>query len=172
LRHLSTFLLRAILAASLPALLLGGCASKSDREARKAEGSYELGELPGWERMKNPGGADYAWTKTSIGASIFADSNCGPRYEDSKLEDLVDKQLAGLREGDPLLSEQLTLSDREALRTRQLGRLDGIPVELGVTVLKKHFCTYDVVLIAPRGQPFEEAWADYVGAVDDFRTTL
>ena len=166
-RHLSTFLFPV-----LGLLLLGGCASKSEREARKAEGSYELGELPGWERVKNAGGADYAWTKTSIGAAIFADSNCGPRYEDSKLEDLVDKQLAGLREGEAIQSEHLTISDREALRTRHLGRLDGVPVELGTTVLKKHFCTYDVVLIAPRGKHFESAWGDYVNAVDGFRTTL
>ena len=106
------------------------------------------------------------------GAVIFADSNCGPRYSDSKLEDLLDKQIAGLREGEPLQSERLTLSDREALQTRHLGRLDGVPVELGTTVLKKHFCTYDVVLIAPRGLAFDQAWADYVSAVDDFRTTL
>lgn len=151
---------------------LVACASKSEREARKAEGSYELGELPGWERIKDPGGADYAWTKTELGASIFADSNCGPRYEDAKLEDLVEKQLAGLQDGDALASEQLTLSERDALRTRHLGRLDGIPVELGTTVLKKHFCTYDVVLIAPRGPAFEQAWADYVSATDGFRTTL
>ena len=156
----------------LPALLLVGCASKSERAARKAEGSYELGELPGWERIKKPGGADYAWTKRSIGASIFADSNCGKRYEDSKLEDLVDKQLAGLREGEAIQSERITLSDREAIQTRHLGRLDGVPVELGTTVLKKHFCTYDVVLIAPRGKLFEQAWGDYVNAVDGFRTTL
>lgn len=167
-RHLSTFMLPAILAGSL----LVGCASKTEREARKAEGSYELGELPGWDRIKNAGGADYAWTKPSLGASIFADSNCGPRYEDSKLEDLVDKQLAGLREGEAIESENLLLSDREALRTRHLGRLDGVPIELGTTVLKKHFCTYDVVLIAPRGKHFEAAWVDYVSAVDGFRTTL
>ena len=171
-RHPCTFLLPAILAVSLPALLLVGCASKSERDARRSEGSYELGELPDWERIKNPGGADYAWAQISIGAVIFADSNCGPRYEDSKLEDLIDKQIAGLREGEALQSERLTLSDREALQTRHLGRLDGVPVELGTTVLKKHFCTYDVVLIAPRGPAFEQAWADYVSAVDDFRTTL
>ena len=79
-RHPSTFLLSAFLTVSLPALILVGCASKSERDARRAEGSYELGELPDWERIKDPGGADYAWVKTSSGAVIFADSNCGPRY--------------------------------------------------------------------------------------------
>lgn len=166
-RLLGTPVIFALLCAPLVA-----CARKSEREARKAEGSYELGDLPGWERTKDAGGADYAWVKPELGAAIFADSNCGPRYEDAKLEDLVEKQLAGLQDGDTVLSEALTLAERDALRTRHLGRLDGVPVELGTTVLKKHFCTYDIVLIAPRGAPFEEAWGDYVTATDGFRTTL
>ncbi|MED5371681.1 MAG: hypothetical protein VX899_11740 [Myxococcota bacterium] len=151
-------------------MLLAVIACAGRREARhglKAEGQYVLGELPGWERLKDAGGADYAW-RNPQGAVIFADSNCGPNYEDSKLEDLTEKQLAGISEGEPLLSTPLSLAERSALQEQYLGRLDGVPVALGITVVKKHFCVYDFVLIAPRGASFDAAWPAYASAVEGF----
>jgi hypothetical protein len=57
-----------------------------------------------------------------------------------------------------VLSEELVpLDGREALRTHVVAKLDGVPREMVLVVLKKDGCVYDVALVAPRGDSFSRA---------------
>lgn len=151
-------------------LLLAGCASKEVRTSTKMEGRYVLSAPDGaWERVR-PGGADHAWWNPDLSASYYVDSNCGVRFEDIALSRLVDAQLNGVGQGDALSEEYFTLDGREAYTRLTLGRIDGVPVELSVTVMNKNQCTYDFVLVAPRGEPFGAAWSDVRPTIMGFHT--
>ncbi len=132
--------------ALLLALLLAGCGAR--RGAARLEGRYTLGDPgEGWVQVR-PGGADQAWHNAALGATIYADSNCGERFEDSPLKRLHEG-LLGEISGEPLREELRTLDGREALLRVSEGAVDGVPLRLGALILKKDACLYDVVYIAP-----------------------
>lgn len=156
----------------LAALCATGCLSREAREARRLEGNYSLGDPgPGWDRVA-PGGADHAFRHPGLGAVIYADSNCGVRYDDSPLPKLAERLTFGVDQDEPTFTAEGQVDGRASYTRRSAGALDGVPVELGVTVLKKDGCVYDVVLIAPPGSSFEQAWPSFQGVVDGFRTGL
>lgn len=147
-----------------------GCGNKATRAATAREGRYELGDPgDGWRKVRS-GGADFAFREASAGLVIYADSNCGSRFEDSRLPDLAEHLSFGVRLGDPAFEEFFTLDGRDAYMMRAEGSLDGVPVELGTTVLKKDLCVYDIVMIGPRGDRFQSGWSGYQAAVSGFRT--
>lgn len=146
------------------------CTPKAIKEAQKMEGRYALGEPGGSFRPVKSGGADFAFRDKANGAVIYADSNCGSRFEDSRLEDLATHLSFGVRMGEPKEERSFELDGRSAYSMRADGELDGVPIELATTVLKKDRCVYDIVLIAPRGERFEAAHGSYLAAVSGFRT--
>ena len=144
-----------------------GCAG---RQASRMEGRYTLGDPgDGWRSVR-PGGADFAWYNESLRATPYGDSNCADRYEDGPLRDLAKHLTVDIADEEIVFEETHSLAGREAYTARRRGQLDGVAVEVGVTVLKKDACVYDMVLIAPPGAPFEAAWSDFRGAVSDFET--
>lgn len=150
-------------------LLLAGCMPASYRQARRLEGRYDLGSPgAGWSVVQ-PGGADRAWLNSRLSASIYADSNCGPRYVDTRAQDLATELAAGLVERETLLDEQITVDGREAVRRIERGRIDGLPVQLGLVVTNKDACTYDLALVAPP-ESFDAGWDSFLAVVDGFRT--
>ena len=156
-----------LIALCLLALFNVGCAG---RQANRMEGRYTLGDPgDGWRSVR-PGGADFAWYNESLRATLYGDSNCADRFEDGPLRDLAKHLTVGIADEELIFEETHSLAGREAYTARRLGQLDGVPVEVGVTVLKKDLCVYDMVLIAPPGAPFEAAWSDFRGAVSDFET--
>jgi hypothetical protein len=52
-----------------------------------------------------------------------------------------------------------TLDGREALRTQLAARLDGVPVELVLVVMKKDGCVYDFTYLSPVGRLAERVAA-------------
>jgi len=125
--------------------LLVGCAGRS---GRALEGRYSLGDPgEGWSAVR-PGGADKAWYNAELSASIYADSNCGARYDDASLSRLIDSLSLGIV-GQMVHEEVRTLDGREALLRVFDGSLDGVAVRVGALALKKDKCIYDVVYIAP-----------------------
>ncbi|MCP4808135.1 MAG: hypothetical protein GY913_31235 [Proteobacteria bacterium] len=148
-----------------------GCGNKATRAATAREGRYELGEPgDGWRKVKS-GGADFAFRHTDAGTVIYADSNCGSRFEDARLEDLAEHLSFGVRVGEAAFQEHFELDGRSAYMMRAEGSLDGVPVEMGATVLKKDLCVYDIVIIGPPGERFQHGWSGYQTAVSGFRTT-
>ena len=145
---------------------LAGCAA---RRTSALEGSYQLGEPGGdWQRVE-AGGADYAWFNRALSATIYSDSNCGKRFEDRPLADLAKSLVSGVGTGAPTREETFTLDGREAWLGVIPGRLDGIAVQLGVGVLKKDNCTYDVLYVADPAQ-FDAGYAAFEAVLRDLRT--
>lgn len=155
-----------LLACSL--LLAAGCGA--GRQARRLEGRFRLGQ-PGedWQRVLS-GGADRAWYNSSLGATIYADSNCAARYEDGELKDLLTHLTSGIARGKALTEEHLDLDGREALVQTWKGTLDGVPVHMAAMVTKKDECLYDLVYIAPPAS-FERGWPAFQTVLGDFSTS-
>lgn len=147
-------------------LLLVGCGAR--RSAARLEGHYALGDPgEGWERVR-PGGADQAWHNKALGATIYADSNCGDHYDDAPLVRLHEG-LLGAVAGEPLREELRSLAGREALLRVSEGKVDGVPVRLGALILKKDECVYDVVLIAPPSS-FDTGFSAFEAVIAAFST--
>lgn len=119
------------------------------REARRLEGRYAVGAPgEGWAEVE-PGGADHAWFNARLGAALYTDSNCGPRYRDVRVEDLSTEMVAGLVDAERQSDEGRTIAGREGRVRVTRGRLDGVEVTVGTAVVNRDACTYDVVVIAP-----------------------
>lgn len=149
-------------------LALPACASRH-RKASRLEGHYDTGS-PGdaWEKV-DPGGADYAWFSPDLAATIYADSNCGSRYDDRALDALADSVAFGMVMDEPLSQEARTIDGRDGLVRTADGTLDGVAFRLGVVVLKKDQCVYDLLLVSPRSR-FDQAWDGFESVLAGFAT--
>lgn len=157
-----------VLAAAAAVGMLGACMPASYRLAKALEGQYTLQEPgPGWLPV-GPGGGDYAWHHDGMGATIYSDSNCGPRYRETRIEDLATELVIGLRDAIMDFEEYQQVAGREGIVRTHSGRLDGVPVRLAVAVVNRDACTYDFVLVAPQGK-LDEAMPAWTRAMEGFR---
>lgn len=148
-------------------LLLAGCMPASWQAARRLEGKYRIGAPgAGWVSVP-PGGADHAWVNKAAGASIYTDSNCGDRYREARTQDLATELVAGLQGATQDMEMEQAIGPRDGLVRAHTGRLDGVPVRLGIAVVNHDWCTYDFVLITPVGQ-LDALWADYMAVLAGF----
>lgn len=148
-------------------LLLPGCMPASWQAARALEGKYRVGSPgEGWVSVA-PGGADHAWVNQGAGASLYTDSNCGPRYQESRVEDLASELIAGLQGATLDLEVVRAIGPREGVVRTHTGRLDGVPVRIGVGVVNHDMCIYDFVIIAPMGK-LDALWPNYEAVLDGF----
>lgn len=151
----------------LGATLLTSCMPSSYRQARKLEGRYQSGEPGnGWKRVA-AGGADNAWFNEDIGASIYTDSNCGPRYQESRVEDLATELVAGIFDLTTERDELLNIGDRQGVLRVHHGTLDGLTVALAVGVVNRNTCNYDFTYIATP-ETFERGWDAYLAVINGF----
>lgn len=158
------------LALLLPVLALATLpACASSRQARRLEGRFELGD-PGanWARVK-PGGADQAWFHGGLMASIYADSNCATRFDDRPLDKLAQAAVYGVATSQALRQEDRTIDGRDGHLRVVDGRIDGVVVRIGVAVLKKDDCVYDLVYMAPP-TTFDSGWDAFEQVIGGFRT--
>ncbi|GDX79971.1 hypothetical protein LBMAG42_17820 [Deltaproteobacteria bacterium] len=154
-------------AAPLLALLLAGCMPAAWQQARALEGKYKVGSPgSGWVSVA-PGGADHAWVHKAAGASLYTDSNCGTRFREARTQDLATELVAGLQGATQDLEVVQAIGPREGIVRTHTGRLDGMPVRLGIAVVNHDWCTYDFVLIAPLGQ-LDTLWPAYQAVLDGF----
>ena len=148
----------------LLALACGG------RGSRRLEGRYDLGDPgAGWVTVQ-PGGADRAWRNEALAATLYADSSCGERFDDAALPRLHASLTAGVA-GAVVREEPRTVDGREALLRIQDGRLDGVDVRVGVLVLKKDACLYDLVYIAPPSS-FDKGLPAFEALISAFKTQV
>jgi hypothetical protein len=66
----------------------------------------------------------------------------------------------GTTERDFVSQETLPLDDREALHTLMRAKLDGVPMQYDIYVMKKDGCVYDLVYVAPPAR-FTAGAADF-----------
>ena len=162
---------------SLFLLALLGCGGDNGGVFREDEGvytdteaEYEIGDLgPAWERVDVAGQNDLAFVRDD-GAVIQVNASCDPSL-DIPLDALTNHLLAGFTDrGDDEQRELVPFAGREAQRTHVTARLDGVERELLLLVLKKDDCVYDFALVAPPGQVFTDARAEFEPFVGEFRT--
>ena len=58
----------------------------------------------------------------------------------------------GFTERETVSQQLITLDGREGLRSHVTAKLDGVPVEMVMLVMKKQGCVYDFTYLSPRGQ--------------------
>jgi hypothetical protein len=70
-----------------------------------------------------------------------------------------------------VLEEELVPMDgREALRTHFRAKLDGVPRDMLLQILKKDSCVYDFALVTPPDASFDEALLDFDQMLAGFTT--
>ncbi|MBN1206676.1 MAG: hypothetical protein JXB05_17465 [Myxococcaceae bacterium] len=117
----------------------------------KPEVHYRIGELPEhWHRVFVEGN-DLAFSERDTGRAISINSTC-EGHDDPPLEVLTRHLLMGFTERQELSQQLIALDGREALRSRYTAKMDGVPVELELVVLKKDGCVFDFTYVAPPAQ--------------------
>jgi hypothetical protein len=122
---------------------------------------YRTGDLgAGWEPSTTPPG-DLAWYHPALGTTVYADSSCGQSFDDAPLAALANHLTAGFTRVKVLDRQDLELADRAALERTVAGELDGVPMVMTLTIIKKGPCVFDLVAVGePKGQG---------RAMDDYR---
>ena len=152
-----------------------GCATTGGLQNgvyRGAQTAYRVGDVSGdWTPVTVGHQNDLAWHNESKGALMHVDSNCDPSL-DIPLTALRSHLLIGFTEREVSDEELVAMDGREALRTHLEAKLDGVPREILLQILKKDECVYDFALVTPPGAAFESALPDFDAMVDGFTTDL
>lgn len=131
--------------------LLGGCVGLHDGVFQKAEVRYAVAAPD--ERQWRPirlADNDLAWVARDSGELLAMNATCED-HGDPPLEVLTQHLLIGFADHQLITQATEPLDGREALRSRYEAKLDGVPVELELVVLKKNGCVHDFTFVAPRG---------------------
>jgi hypothetical protein len=138
-------------------LLEGGVLHKGDVSVR-------LGPVPAGWRPLSLEGADAAYRDEEHEGSVMFDVRCHRRDDDAPLSALTGQLVIGTTERETLSEESAPFDGREVLHTRMRAKLDGVPMQYDLFVLKKDGCVYDLVYVAPparsaEGEPDFERFA-------------
>ena len=150
-----------------------GCAttgSLQDGVYRGEQTSYRIGPLPSdWTSVTVNRQTDLAWHSDAKGGVMHVDSDCDPAL-DIPLTALRTHLLIGFTEREIIDEALVSMDGREALRTHVNAKLDGVPREIVLQILKKDECVYDFGLIGPPGDGFVQALADFDRMLGGFTT--
>ena len=132
---------------------------------------YRVGELdPSW-RLVHKEGASIGFYSGESGGVIEANATCRDDADAAPLESLTHQLLIGYTERRVLDAQHVPLDKRDALRTRVSAKLDGVPVELVLYVLKRNGCVFDLSYAAPTRDfsAGEQAFEKFVAGFADER---
>ncbi len=162
---------RLLLTLVLSALLVG-ChrATFEDSVLRKSDVKYRVGPLSQdvWER-RGFADNDLAFVERGDTGRVIATNATCRDHDDPSLQVLTKHLLMGFTERQDLGQRTFTLDGREALRSRYVARLDGVPVSLELVVLKKDNCVFDFSYVAPVGTA-DARMADFEGVFSGFHS--
>ncbi|MCA9580275.1 MAG: hypothetical protein KC416_00690 [Myxococcales bacterium] len=131
--------------------------------------TYRIGHLgPPWQPIELGSQNDLAWSDGE-GGLIQVNARCEDDL-DIPLRALTNHLLFGFTEREIESEETRPMDGREALRTHATAKLDGVPRELVLHVLKKDGCVYDFALIADPGAPFGRILPSFERFVSEFHT--
>ncbi|MCA9536936.1 MAG: hypothetical protein KC593_24805 [Myxococcales bacterium] len=141
-----------------------GCASSGSYHEGVYEGDdadFRVGGLgPEWTRIGVRDQNDLAFIHGPTSAVIQANASCQAGL-DIPLEALRNHLVIGFTDRETLREERIGLDGREALDMHMRARIDGVLVELRLTVMKKNDCVFDMALMAsPDAFPSVEASYD------------
>jgi hypothetical protein len=135
----------------------------SNKEAR-----FRIAPAPNGFKLLAVQEAGVSFYNATRGTTIGVNVTCR-EADDVPLSALRDHLVFGFTERHQLSEETISLDGREALVTRLEGKLDGIPIRLTTTVLKKDACVYDFTYAArPPLHPNDEP--AYLAFVRGFAT--
>lgn len=150
-----------------------GCATTGtlrDGVYHGAQTSYHIGPVgPDWTPVTVNRQNDLAWHNEAKGAVMHVDSNCGSGL-DIPLTALRAHLMIGFTERQVIEEEVIPMDGREALRTRFTAKLDGVPRDILLQILKKNGCVYDFGVVTPVGPGFEAALPDFDRLLAGFTT--
>lgn len=160
-----------VLAFGVATLACGGGPHLRGRVYQDEEAHYRIGELDaGWAPVTVQDN-DVAFHSARLGAIVQVNASCDPAG-DIPLTVLTNHVLAGFTQRETLSEDLVPLDGREALRTHVVARLDGVPRELLIYVLKKNDCVYDLTLITPQGSEFTSSVTVFERFVAGFTTEV
>ena len=154
------------------ALGLFGCGGGTYEQGvfREGEIRYSIGTPgSGWRRVDVNSDNNLAWANTDTGDIIQVNATCEPE-NDIPLQSLTMHLLIGFTERNTRAQAVVPMDGREALRTEVTAKLDGVPRELVLYVLKKDNCVYDFALVAAAGGAFETKATSFDHFVAGFTT--
>jgi len=150
-RRFATIVL--LLPLALPLLLAcAACAHGNSIEQgvfSKGELRIGLGPVPGSWRRIGVEGADLAFRDDEREGSALFDVRCDAPGQDAPLAILTQDLIIGTTERDVESQKVLPFDGREAMHTVLRAKLDGVPMQYDIYVMKKDGCLYDLVYVAP-----------------------
>lgn len=123
---------------------------------------------PTWKRIDVDGKA-LSFVDESSGALVAASGRCKVDGEDVPLRSLVQHLFLQFTEREVVLEEVVPFDGREAMHTVVVAKLDGVPKQFDVWVLKKDGCVYDLYYIADPAE-FAESVGSFRKFVQGFTT--
>ncbi|MBL0698391.1 hypothetical protein [Comamonas sp. JC664] len=162
-------MLRMTLLCLLAVAPLTGChrTTFKDSVLTKSAVRYRIGELPArWERVWLEDN-DLAFAEAGTGRAISVNATC-KGHDDPSLQVLTRHLLAGFTDRQEVSARTFPMDGREALRSRYLAKMDGVPVQLELVVLKKDTCVFDFTYVAPPGAAADARMADFDGVLSGF----
>ena len=134
------------------AAFVAGCAHGDAFEGgvlQKGALRIEVGPVASsWRRIHVPG-ADLAFRDDDRDGSALFDVRCGGRDDDAPLAILTQNLVMGTTERDFESQEVIPFDQREAMHSRLRAKLDGVPMQYDIYVMKKDGCVYDLAYLAP-----------------------
>ena len=155
---------------AIAVLVCSACADGlSGQYFRKGDLKYRVAKLDSsvWRPVRFADN-DLAWTGPN-GSVLAMNSTCRD-YGDPPLDVLTQHMLMGFSERVLLERKTFVLDGRDAMESTYTAKLDGVPVELAVAVLKKDGCVYDFTFVAMQGQLGANRGA-FEALIDGFTTT-
>ncbi|MFP2898138.1 hypothetical protein [Corallococcus sp. 4LFB] len=150
--------------------LLAGChrATFEDSVLQKSDVKYRVGPLSNtvWER-RGFDDNDLAFVERGGTGRVIATNSTCKDHDDPSLQVLTKHLLMGFTERQDLGQRTFTLDGREALRSRYVAKLDGVPIQLELVVVKKDNCVFDFSYVAPVGTA-DARMADFEGVFQGF----
>ena len=114
---------------------------------------YKVGILPaGWRWMESNARA-ISFHNESYRSSINTDAFCGKSYVDRPLDTLAGELATALSDRTTVSTQEMTLDGRGALRIFVKGKMDGVPLNMDIVVVKKGACNFDFVAVMPPDAP-------------------
>lgn len=151
--------------------VMGGCTGATFRgSVYRGEGfAFRVPEPPStWKRIEVDGKA-LSFVDASSGTLVAASGRCKVDGEDVPLRSLVQHLFLQFTERDVVLEEVVPFDGREAMHTVVLAKLDGVPKQFDVWVLKKDGCVYDLYCIADPAE-FDDAVGPFRKFAQGFST--
>jgi len=160
---------RAVLGVLFAAGLSGACRHGELRNGVYAKPGlrYRVGELPPDWKQVGIRENDLAFLSTDKAHSMAVNATC-EGHEDASLQVLTQHLLMGFTDRQLVNQETRPLDGRDSLRSHYTAKLDGVPIELLLVVMKKDGCVYDFAYLSPRGR-FDEKLADFERLLDQFK---